>query len=106
MRRICADLGDGKALRYHRAQMTGGNNEFRFFDVVQGYMEEAAELVALPTHVRRILAEPKNELIVHFPVRMDKNSRVCWKPPIPAPRVSRYSRIVLHVVKMSFRRLE
>ncbi len=59
--------------------MTGGNNAFRFFEVVQGYMEEAAELVALPTHVRRILAEPKNELIVHFPVRMDNGDTQLFK---------------------------
>ncbi|MBW1874127.1 MAG: Glu/Leu/Phe/Val dehydrogenase [Deltaproteobacteria bacterium] len=51
--------------------MSSGADEFSFFEVVQGYMEEAAELTGLPAHVRRILAEPKNELIVHFPVRMD-----------------------------------
>ncbi len=42
-------------------------------------MEEAADLVGLPTHVRRILAEPKNELIVHFPVRMDNGETRVFK---------------------------
>ncbi|MGD8605735.1 MAG: Glu/Leu/Phe/Val dehydrogenase [Myxococcales bacterium] len=42
-----------------------------FFEVVQGYIEQAAELTGLPHHVRDILAHPKNELIVNFPVRMD-----------------------------------
>jgi glutamate dehydrogenase (NAD(P)+) len=42
-----------------------------FFKAVQGYIERAAELTRVPRHVKEILAEPKNELIVHFPVRMD-----------------------------------
>ncbi len=59
--------------------MSSAAEEFRFFDVVQGYMEEAAELTDLPAHVRRILAEPKNELIVHFPVRMDDGETRIFK---------------------------
>lgn len=59
--------------------MSSAAEEFRFFEVVQGYMEEAAELTDLPTHVRRILAEPKNELIVHFPVRMDDGETRMFK---------------------------
>lgn len=47
------------------------NEEFRFFRVVQGYLDEAADLVDLPAHVRTILEQPKNEIIVHFPVRRD-----------------------------------
>ncbi|MEX0777458.1 MAG: Glu/Leu/Phe/Val dehydrogenase [Phycisphaeraceae bacterium] len=31
----------------------------------------AAELLELPHHLQLILAQPKNELIVHFPVRLD-----------------------------------
>lgn len=42
-----------------------------FFEVVQGYLESAAQLTGLPRHVKEILAQPKNELIVNFPVRMD-----------------------------------
>ncbi|MBW2191421.1 MAG: glutamate dehydrogenase [Deltaproteobacteria bacterium] len=59
--------------------MSSGAKEFRFFEVVQGYMEEAAELTDLPTHVRQILAEPKNELIIHFPVRMDNGETRMFK---------------------------
>jgi glutamate dehydrogenase (NAD(P)+) len=44
---------------------------YSFFEVVQGYVSAAAELVGVPDHVRSILDQPKNELIVHFPVRMD-----------------------------------
>lgn len=59
--------------------MSSAAEEHRFFEVVQGYMHEAAELVGLPTHVRRILAEPKNELMVHFPVRMDNGDTRVFK---------------------------
>lgn len=38
---------------------------------VQGYLEEAARLVDLAPYVATILSQPKNELIVNFPVRMD-----------------------------------
>lgn len=46
-------------------------SEYRFFRVVQGYLDEAAALIDLPAHVRTILDQPKNELVVHFPVRRD-----------------------------------
>ena len=59
--------------------MSKAAGEYRFFEVVQGYMHEAAELAGLPTHVRRILAEPKNELMVHFPVRMDNGETRVFK---------------------------
>ncbi len=36
-----------------------------------GSMLEAAELMNLPHHLKIILAQPKNEIMVHFPVRMD-----------------------------------
>jgi glutamate dehydrogenase/leucine dehydrogenase len=42
-----------------------------FFKVVQKHLHEAAELLQTPEHVRTILLQPKNELIVNFPVRMD-----------------------------------
>ncbi|MEM9730868.1 MAG: Glu/Leu/Phe/Val dehydrogenase [Myxococcota bacterium] len=51
--------------------MSSAAEEFGFFQVVQGYLEQAAEVVRLPDHVREILSQPKNELIVHFPVKMD-----------------------------------
>ncbi len=45
--------------------------KFQFFEVVQGYVDRASEIVELPEYLRTILPEPKNEIIVHFPVRMD-----------------------------------
>lgn len=47
------------------------SGEYRFFRVVQGYLAEAAELSELPDYLRAIFPEPKNEIIVHFPVRLD-----------------------------------
>jgi glutamate dehydrogenase (NAD(P)+) len=45
--------------------------KYDFFGVVQGYLDAAASVIKLPDYVRVILSQPKNELIVHFPVRMD-----------------------------------
>jgi glutamate dehydrogenase (NAD(P)+) len=44
---------------------------YEFFKVIQSYLDEAARIVKLPDHVRLILSQPRNEIIVHFPVRMD-----------------------------------
>lgn len=44
---------------------------YAFFRVVQSYLERAAQAVDLPDDVSVMLSEPKTELIVHFPVRMD-----------------------------------
>ena len=52
---------------------------YPFFEIVQGYLNEAADVVGLPDHVRMILSEPKNELIVHFPVRMDDGKMKIFK---------------------------
>ena len=52
---------------------------YAFFDVVQGYLKEAAEVVGLPDHVQQILGQPKNELIVNFPVRMDDGHMQMFK---------------------------
>ena len=52
---------------------------YDFFRVIQGYLDEAARLVNVPDHVRVILREPKNELIVHFPVRMDSGEYRLFK---------------------------
>jgi glutamate dehydrogenase (NAD(P)+) len=46
-------------------------SNYEFFKVVQGYLDQAAKVANLPQHVSLILSQPKNELIVHFPVRMD-----------------------------------
>ncbi len=45
--------------------------EYDFFKVIQGYLDEASKVCNLPKHVAAILSQPKNEIIVHFPVRMD-----------------------------------
>jgi glutamate dehydrogenase/leucine dehydrogenase len=45
--------------------------EYDFFKVVQDYLDKAARTVNLAEHVRTILSQPKNELIINFPVRMD-----------------------------------
>jgi glutamate dehydrogenase (NAD(P)+) len=39
----------------------------------------AAEFLDLPRHLQLILAQPKNEIIVHFPVRMDDGSFKLFK---------------------------
>ena len=45
--------------------------EYDFFKVVQGYLDAAAKVINLAPHVATILSQPKNEIIVNFPVRMD-----------------------------------
>ena len=50
---------------------TPSAERYDFFRVIQGYLEDAARIVTVPDHVRLILSQPKNEIIVHFPVRMD-----------------------------------
>jgi glutamate dehydrogenase (NAD(P)+) len=44
---------------------------YAFFRVVQGYLEQAGHAVELPQDVAVMLSQPRTELIVHFPVRMD-----------------------------------
>jgi glutamate dehydrogenase (NAD(P)+) len=48
--------------------MSDGND---FFDVVQGHLDRASHLVNVPEYVHTILRQPKTEIIVNFPVRMD-----------------------------------
>ena len=45
--------------------------EYDFFKVVQGYLDQAAKVINLAPHVATILSQPKNEIIVNFPVKMD-----------------------------------
>ncbi|RYE94254.1 MAG: hypothetical protein EOO75_02445 [Myxococcales bacterium] len=45
--------------------------KYDFFKVIQGYLDEAADAVNLEPYIRTILSQPKNEIIVNFPVRMD-----------------------------------
>ena len=52
---------------------------YEFFEVVRNYLSRAAKVVDIPPHVAEILAEPKNELIVHFPVLMDDGTHRVFK---------------------------
>lgn len=45
--------------------------EYDFFKVVQDYLDRAARTIELQEYVRTILSQPKNELIINFPVKMD-----------------------------------
>ncbi len=45
--------------------------EYEFFKVVQGYLRHAAKLVDVPDDVLTILSQPKQEIIIHFPVRLE-----------------------------------
>jgi glutamate dehydrogenase (NAD(P)+) len=49
--------------------MTQAN--YAFFRVIQSYLERAAQVVDLPPDISAMLAQPKTEVIVHVPVRMD-----------------------------------
>jgi len=42
-------------------------------------MLQAAELAGVPSHIQLILAQPKNEIMVHFPVRMDNGEYKLFK---------------------------
>ena len=42
--------------------------------VAQAYFDAAADVIHLQDDVRKILREPKRELTVHFPVRLDDGS--------------------------------
>ncbi len=44
---------------------------YDFFRVVQGYLRDAAALVEMPEDTLTILSQPKQEIIIHFPVRLD-----------------------------------
>ncbi|MCA9588146.1 MAG: Glu/Leu/Phe/Val dehydrogenase [Myxococcales bacterium] len=45
--------------------------EYDFFKVIQDYLDRAADVISLEPFVRTILSQPKNELIINFPVKMD-----------------------------------
>ncbi|RYF55960.1 MAG: Glu/Leu/Phe/Val dehydrogenase [Comamonadaceae bacterium] len=47
------------------------HKEYDFFKVVQEYLDQAARAINLEPFVRAILSQPKNELIINFPVKMD-----------------------------------
>jgi glutamate dehydrogenase (NAD(P)+) len=45
--------------------------QYAFFRVIQSYLERASRAIELSDDVTVMLSQPKTELIVHFPVRMD-----------------------------------
>ncbi|MCH7868503.1 MAG: Glu/Leu/Phe/Val dehydrogenase [Myxococcales bacterium] len=46
-------------------------NKFNLFEMAQEQWRAAADLIELDSSISTILSEPKNELMVHFPVKMD-----------------------------------
>src|SRR5205823_11121543 len=49
------------------------------YSIVQQQLDKAAKAVNLSREVATILSQPKNEIIVHFPVRMDDGSYRLFK---------------------------
>ncbi len=49
------------------------------YTIVQGQLDKAAKAVNLSREVYTILSQPKNELIVHFPVRLDDGNYRLFK---------------------------
>jgi len=47
------------------------HKEYDFFKVVQDYLDRAAKAIHLEPYVQTILSQPKNEIIINFPVKMD-----------------------------------
>jgi glutamate dehydrogenase (NAD(P)+) len=52
---------------------------YEFFKVIQGYLDDAAKIIQMPEYIRSILRQPKNEIIVNFPVRMDNGEYRLFK---------------------------
>ncbi len=50
---------------------TSAGSKYEFFKVIQDYLDRASAVIELSDYIRLILSQPKNEIIVHFPVRMD-----------------------------------
>jgi len=50
------------------------SGKYEFFKAIQAYLDQAAHAVDLPPYITTILSQPKNEIIVNFPVRMDDGS--------------------------------
>lgn len=48
--------------------------KYDFFKVIQKYIDDGCAILDVPEYVRTILSQPKNEIIVNFPVRMDDGS--------------------------------
>ena len=53
------------------AHTRGDEVRYEFFKVIQDYLDKAAKVINLEPWVYTILSQPKNEVITHFPVKMD-----------------------------------
>lgn len=62
-----------------KASLESNEKPYEFFQVVQGYLDKAAKIVGIAEHVREMLSQPKNEIMVHFPVRMDDGRTELFK---------------------------
>ena len=56
------------------SQAQAPKHKYEFFKVVQNYLEEAAKIADVTPYISTILSQPKNEIIVNFPVKMDDGS--------------------------------
>jgi glutamate dehydrogenase (NAD(P)+) len=54
-----------------RSSLTPTGKEYDFYKVVQDYLERAGKVAKIEAYVQTILSQPKNELIINFPVKMD-----------------------------------
>jgi glutamate dehydrogenase (NAD(P)+) len=70
---------DPRDTRDSRASLPPSDDSARFLENVNAQFERAAKLVSLPEHIRTILSQPKNELIVNFPVHMEDGSYKLFK---------------------------
>jgi glutamate dehydrogenase (NAD(P)+) len=52
---------------------------YPFFQVVQQYLDAAARAAKIEPYIQTILSQPKNEIIVNFPVRMDSGEVKLFK---------------------------
>lgn len=55
------------------------HDRYPFFEVVQSYLDKAAAVIDLPDYIHTILSQPKNEIVVYFPVKMDDSSYRLFK---------------------------
>src|SRR4051812_45831876 len=63
----------------HKEATTMSSDKYEFFKVIQDYLARAARVVNLDPAVETMLSQPKNEIIVHFPVRMDSGELRLFK---------------------------
>lgn len=53
------------------SQSIDSTEKYDFFGAIQGYLDAASKAIDLEPYIRTILSQPKNEIMVHFPVKMD-----------------------------------